>query len=84
MAEGKGEQNVCVTNVTGVFLSCKFCGDPLLPLLCSGTIRKVTFGGKCFQTYFCHTRFAVVFPSPSSCISSLLSTDQFTVVGLVP
>ena len=31
---------------------------------------KVKLGGKCFQT--CRTRFAVFFPLPSCCVSSLL------------
>lgn len=83
IAEGKRWQNVCVTNV-----SCEFCRDPLLPLLCSGrkqsVLSKVTFGETFFQTYVYHTMFAAVFPSQAFCISSLLSTDQFTVVGLVP
>ena len=54
MAEGKTRQNVCVTNVTGLLLSGKFCHDPLKPILCSGrkrsVLRTVTFGRKLFQT----------------------------------
>ena len=67
-------------NVTGLLLAC-FVGNSLnIIFFCSSTKRSVLEMWSLAKGFFkknychaCHTRFAVVFPLPSCCVSSLLS-----------
>ena len=52
-------------------ITCMFCHDLHLILLCSGLLQK-DLAELYFQQNSCHTRIAAFFPLPSSCISSLL------------
>ena len=73
-------KRLCVTNVTGLFLAWSS-----LKLMFSGLLQKELFKGGCrsaemfFQQNYCHachTRFAVFFPLPSCCVSSLISLED--------
>ena len=66
-------------------ISYVFCRDLHLTSMFSGLLQKDLFKGKwslaknyCKQNYChaCHTRFAVFFPLPSCCVSSLDSRRQ--------
>ena len=65
-------------------ISYAFCRDLHLTSMFSGLLQKDLFKGKWIlaKSYFkqnychaCHTRFAVFFPFPSCCVSSLLCAE---------
>ena len=66
-------------------ITCGFCRDLHLTPRFSGPLQKDLFKGKwslaksCFKQNYCHashSRFAVFFPLPSCCVSSLLLEDD--------
>ena len=84
-AERRGR--LSVTNVTGLLLSCFVENSLNVDVFFFALLQKDLFEGMWSlaegffkQNYFhaCHTRFAVVFPLPSCCVSSLgtLSRDD--------
>ena len=97
----KTAERLCVTNVTRLFLTCFVCRDLHLTSMFSGLLQKDLFKGRWIlaKSYFkqnychaCHTRFAVFFPLPSCCVSSLLKfeagrihflSDVFVAVAVV-
>ena len=65
-------------------ITCLLCGDLHLTSMFSGLLQKDLFKGKwsLAKSYFkqnychaCHIRFAVFFPLPSCCVSSLLLSN---------
>ena len=77
--EEDGRTLVC--DKRGKAISYVFCRDLHLTSMFSGLLQKDLFKGKWIlaKSYFkqnyrqtCHTRFAVFFPLPSCCVSSLL------------
>ena len=76
--ERRGRQNACVTNVTDLLLMC--LSSSWLKMF-PGLLQKdlsVKGGWRSAKTFFkqnychaCHTKFAVFFPLPSCCVTSL-------------
>ena len=71
-------------------ISYVFCRDLHLTSMFSGLLQKDLFKGRWIlaKSYFkqnychaCHTRFAVFFPLPSCCVSSLMTTATATRTG---
>ena len=60
----------CETNVTGI--SCEFCRDLHLALLCSGFLQKYLSKARWSYWHACHKRFPVFSPPPSFCTISLI------------
>ena len=67
--EEGGKITVCDRLAT--VITCMFCHDLHLILLCSGLLLK-DLAELYFEQNSCHTRIAAIFPLPSCCISSLL------------
>ena len=72
----------CLCDKRDKAISYVFCRDLHLTSMFSGLLQKDLFKGKWIlaKSYFkqnychaCHTRFAVFFPLPSCCVSSLVS-----------
>ena len=72
-------------------ITCEFCRDLHLPLIFSRLLQKGLFKERWSlakshlkQNYChaCHTRFAVFFPLPSCCASSLLTEGQWHTLDL--
>ena len=84
-------KQLCVTNVTRLLLACFvaiFTKHQCLLVLyiknCLKCPRKVKFGENLFQQNYCHachTRFAVFFPLPSCCVSSLSRYHSIKISG---
>ena len=57
-------------------ISCVFCRDLHLTPMFSGPLQEDLFKS-CFKQnncHACHTRFAIFFPPPFCCVSSLIGT----------
>ena len=82
-------ERLCLTNVTRLLLACFVVIFAYINVFWSFTKRSVYWGGwslaKSFKQNYCHhchTRFAVSFPLPSCCVSSLLTDTQPTIKAI--
>ena len=75
-AERRGRQNAYVWQTWQAYYLCVLWWSSL-KLMFSGLLPKVLFkGGWRYCCHACHTRFAVFFPLPSRCVSSLMSREK--------